>query len=139
MKVRTALAAGIFLATASAFGQTISNWPCADDLKKIESDTRIIPVSTGVAAGLVKKKVRPDVSGLEHSKAKSDVPVRVLIGKDGIVRCAVAENGDSDLWARSVNAAKQWQFRPYLLNGEPVIIETMIEFTFNKSRVSVHY
>jgi hypothetical protein len=138
MKTRNIFAAGLFPVAASAFGQTASSWPCADEFKESEGVKHIIPVSSGVAAGLVKKKVLPNVSGLEHAKAKSDVAVRVVIGKDGMVRCAEAEGGNNDLWARSVEAAKQWQFKPYMLNGEPVSIESTIEFAFNKSKVSVH-
>ena len=138
MRIRTIFATGLFLVAVSAFGQTASSWPCADEFKESEGVKHIILVSSGVTAGLVKKKVLPDASGLEHSKAKSNVAVRVVIGKDGMVRCAEAEGGNNDLGARSVEAAKQWQFKPYMLNGEPVSIEATIEFAFNKSKVSVH-
>ena len=139
MKICAVLAVGLFFAAASAFGQTRSNWACADDFIKSEGDKGMVFVSMGVSRGLAQKKVLPNVSGLEHSNIKSDVAVKVLIGKDGMVRCAEAVEGHSDLWVRSAEAAKQWQFRPYLLNGKTVIIETMIRFAFNKKKVSVLY
>jgi len=137
--MRTVLAVGLFLTTASVFGQLGTSWPCADELKRSQGVKQIVPVSAGVSVGLVRKKVLPDISDLKHSKTKSDVAVRIAIGKDGMVLCAEAEEGDNDLWARSVDAAKQWQFKPYMLNGEPVIIQTMIEFSFNKSKVSARF
>ena len=105
MKISTLLVVGLFFAIASAYGQTASDWPCADDFKKAEAGTLRIRVSMGVSVGLAEKKVLPDVSGLEHSNAKSDVAVRVVVGKDGVVRCAEAVEGNGDLWARSVEAA----------------------------------
>ncbi len=137
MKIRTVLATVFFLATAAAFGQAAPNWPCAEDLIKSEGDNRRVRVSTGVALAFAEKEMLPDVSDLKGSKIKSDVVVKLLIGKDGVVRCADAVEGASDLWARSVEAAKRWQFKPYLLNGEAIIVETRIEFAFKKSKVSV--
>ena len=137
LKIRAVLTIGLFLATASAFGQAASSWPCADDLIKSESDNRRVRVSTGVALAFAEKQSFPDVSDLKDSKIKSDVVVKLLIGKDGVVRCADAVEGANDLWARSVEAAKRWQFKPYLLNGEAVMVETRIEFAFKKSKVSV--
>ena len=136
MNIKTVVAVGLFLATAPAFGQAASS-SCMDDLTKLEGDNHRVRVSTGVLLYLAEKKVLPDVSDLKHSKTKSDVLVRLAVGKGGVVRCAEATEGDTQLWQRSVEAAKQWRFKPYMLNGEPVIVDTGIRFVFRKGKVSV--
>ena len=31
----------------------------------------------------------------------------------------------------AIAAVKQWRYRPFLLNGEPIEVETMVTVTFN--------
>ncbi|HXW91249.1 MAG TPA: energy transducer TonB [Terriglobales bacterium] len=34
----------------------------------------------------------------------------------------------------AIDAVKQWRYRPYLLNGEPVEIDSQITINFNLSK-----
>jgi hypothetical protein len=124
------------LITALAHGQNPSSWPCSDDLTKSEGDNHRIRISIGISEALAQKKILPDVSDLKEMKVDSTVTLKVLIGKDGVVRCADPVQGDQNLFPRSVDAAKQWRFQPYLLNGQPIIVETPIEFVFKKNKVT---
>jgi len=136
MKKAIILYLGLLLAGVSASGQSVVSWPCSDELTKTEGDNHRIRVSVSVTQAMVQKKVLPDGSDLKGTKTKSAVILRALIGKDGNVRCADPAQGDSSLFERSVNAAKLWHFQPYLLNGQPIIVETTIEFEFNKNKVT---
>ena len=135
MNGRTVFALGLLLASVSAFSQAAASWPCADDL--VKSEGQRVRISMGIAMALAERTTLPDVSDLKSSKIKSDVSVKLLVGKDGAVRCADAIKGDNELRTRSVDAAKKWQFRPYSLNGEAVNVETTIGFAFRKNKVSV--
>jgi protein TonB len=136
MKMTTVLYAGFLLLAASAHGQNAASWPCSDDLTKAEGDNHRIRVNVNVTQGMVQKKVLPDVSDLKGTKTKSIIVLKVLIGKDGFVRCADPVQGEPNLFERSVVAAKQWRFQPYLLNGQRIIVETTMEFEFNRNKVS---
>ena len=90
---------------ASAYGQNTASWQCSDDLTKAEGDSRRVRVSLGVMETLAQNKALPDVSDLKGKKLSSTVILRMIVGKDGTVRCADPLRGDTDLFPRSVEAA----------------------------------
>ena len=61
---------------------------------------------------------------------KGSVILQVLIGRDGTVQDAKFMQG-SFLFARSaIEAVKQWQFKPYSMNGRPVSVQSTITLYF---------
>ena len=62
------------------------------------------------------------------------VVLMAVIGKDGTVRDVRVESGLPLLAEAAIEAVKQWRYRPYLLNGEPVEIDSQITINFNLSR-----
>jgi hypothetical protein len=132
---KVALCAVVLVMLASAYGQNTAGWQCSDDITKVEGDSRRVRVSVGVMETLAQNKTLPDVADLKGKELSSTVILRIIIGKDGAVRCVDPVQGDSDLCPRSVEAARQWRFRPYLLNGQPIMVETRIEFVFKKGNV----
>jgi periplasmic protein TonB len=116
---------------ALAQSQTFSS--CSTELSKTDGIQRI-RVSTGVSEALIEKRVLPATSDLDK-KLTSQVIVKTLIDKKGAVRCAEAVQGDTTLFQRSTEAALQWRFKPYILNAQPIIVETPIEFDFSKRKV----
>jgi hypothetical protein len=127
--------AWLLCTSAVAGGQT--SWPCISEIAKAESGGHAIRVSAGVASRLVQKKVLPDISDLKGKKLDSLVVVDVILDTKGTVRCARAEEGDADLLPRSVEAAEQWQFKPFQLNGETLVVNTQIQFKYKKNKVEV--
>jgi len=135
MKSGLALGAGCLLLAVLVHGQTEPSWPCSSDLTKSEGDNVRIRISTGVSEALIEKKILPDISDLKGTKLDSTVIVRVLVDKNGVVRCTDAVSGDANLFQRSVVAAQQWRFKPYIFNGQLIIFESPIEFVFKKDKV----
>lgn len=90
-------------------------------------------VSSGVMAGLMIHKVDP-VYPREAKKKhiKGDVLLKVLINKNGQVADVAVVKGDPMLTGAAMDAVKQWRFRPYLLNGEPIDVETVEVVSFGK-------
>jgi TonB family protein len=88
-------------------------------------------VSQGVSQGLVVKKVTPvyPATALQLQKQGS-VELMATINKDGAVTGVRVLSGDLMLAKSALEAVKQWKYRPYLLNGEPVEIETQITVNF---------
>jgi hypothetical protein len=127
---KLALCTGFLFAIASAYGQNADSLPCSEDLAKA------VRVSFSVMETLAQNKILPDVSDLKDKKVNSTVILQVIIGKDGTVRCVEPVRGDTDLFPRSVEAAKQWRFKPLLLKGQPLNVATMIEFVFKKRKVA---
>lgn len=88
-------------------------------------------VSQGVSQGLVVKKVTPvyPATALQMQK-QGAVELMATISKDGAVTGIRVLSGDLMLAKSAVEAVRQWKYRPYLLNGEPVEIETQITVNF---------
>ena len=79
-------------------------------------------------------KVAPIYPPMARSAhVNGEVIVRMTIGQDGNVKNAVAEKGPPMLRGAVLDAVKQWKYKPYILNGEPVEVETTITVNYNLS------
>ncbi len=58
------------------------------------------------------------------------VILQVLIGRDGAVQDAKFLQGSFAFAKAAIDAAKQWKFKPYMLNGRPVSIQTSLTMSF---------
>jgi protein TonB len=58
------------------------------------------------------------------------VVLRVTTGKDGSVEAATLTSGPKILGESAIDAVKQWKYKPYVVNGEPVEVETTVVINF---------
>jgi periplasmic protein TonB len=79
----------------------------------------------------VAPKYPPDAG---RERIEGTVVLMAVIGKDGTVRDVRVESGLPVLAQAAIEAVKQWRYRPYLLNGEPVEIDSQITINFNLSK-----
>jgi protein TonB len=61
------------------------------------------------------------------------VKLHAIIAKDGNIESLSVVSGHPMLAAAAVDAVRQWRYRPYYLNGEPVEVETFITVNFKKT------
>jgi bla regulator protein BlaR1 len=88
-------------------------------------------VSKDVMSGLIRKKVPPEYpekARKEHIQGTVDL--QATIGKEGDVENLQVISGHPMLVAASIEAVKLWKYKPYLLNGEPVEVETQVDVIF---------
>jgi hypothetical protein len=126
-----------FLLCGCALAQAQTPWPCQAEIHKSDPNAHFIRVSDGVTNKLADTKILPDISDLKGKELNSVVVVEILVGRDGDVRCARLQQGDSDLSQRSLDTAQKWHYRPYLLNGEKLLVDTWIRFNYTKDHVEV--
>jgi len=83
------------------------------------------------ADGLLVKKVQPEYP-LEAKlvRLEGTVVLRTVIDKTGEVFSVNALSGPPVLESAAVEAVKQWQYRPYSMNGQAVDVETTVEVVF---------
>ncbi len=88
-------------------------------------------VSQGVSQGLLIKKIAPayPATALQLRKHGS-VDLLATVAKDGSIAGIKVLSGDPMFVKAATDAVKQWKYHPYLLNGEPVQIETQITVSF---------
>lgn len=96
-----------------------------------KASTESLKVSQGVSQGLLTKKVAPvyPPSALQLRK-QGLVELLATVAKDGSITRVKVLSGDATLAKSAIDAVRQWKYRPYLLNGEPVEIETQITINF---------
>jgi protein TonB len=91
-----------------------------------------VQVSSGVAQGLLVHQVTPRYPAqARQAHVQGTVILQALIGKDGSVRNLHAVSGPPMLTQAALDAVKQWHYKPYYLDGQPVEAETQINVKFN--------
>ena len=90
-----------------------------------------LQVSQGVSQGLLVKKIAPTYPppALQLRK-QGAVELLATVSKEGTITKVKVLSGDSILARAAVDAVRQWKYRPFLLNAEPVQIETQITINF---------
>jgi protein TonB len=53
-----------------------------------------------------------------------------VIGKDGTVQNLQVVSGHPMLARAALDAVRQWRYRPYILNGSPIEVDTQISVNF---------
>jgi len=77
------------------------------------------------------RKVQPVYPPLaRQARVQGEVELRAIIGKTGAIENLIVVRGHPMLAAAAVEAVRQWRYRPYLLNNEPIEVETDITVTF---------
>jgi TonB family protein len=88
-------------------------------------------VSQGVSRGLLVKKTQPVYpASAMQMHIEGAVELLATISKEGNISAVKIVSGDPRLARAAVDAVKQWKYKPYLLNGEPVEIQTQVTMNF---------
>jgi len=61
------------------------------------------------------------------------VVLHAIISKTGSIEKLEAISGPDMLKGAAMDAVKQWKYKPYLLNGEPVEVDTEVLVNFTLS------
>ncbi len=90
-----------------------------------------IRVSQGVTEGRLILKVEPKYPVIAlAARVQGQVVLSAVISKTGEIQNLVLISGHPMLVPAAIAAVKQWRYRPYLLNGEPVEVETTVNVNF---------
>jgi protein TonB len=109
-------------------GGIISTTPVA--VPKVATPQRV-RVSSGVSQGLRIKFQQPSYPPLaRQARIQGTVVLHAVIGKDGAIQGLTLVSGHPMLVQSALEAVKQWRYKPYLLNGEPVEVDTEIQVNF---------
>lgn len=91
-----------------------------------------VRVSSGVMTGQLVKRVDPVYPPTaKASGVQGTVVLSAIIGKDGTIEKLTAVSGPPMLISSAIEAVTQWQFKPFLLNGQPVEVQTTINVNYS--------
>jgi TonB family protein len=106
----------------------------ANLLLLVDSAPQRVQVDQGVAQGLLLSSVPPNYPPLaRQARIQGTVVLRAIIGKDGAIANLTLVSGHPMLAPAAIAAVKQWKYKPYLLNGETVEVETEVKVNFTLS------
>src|SRR5579859_3296526 len=109
-------------------GSILSSTPTV--APKVATPQRV-RVSSGVQSGLLVRKVPPTYPPLaRQARIQGTVILQAQISKDGNIENLQLVSGHPMLAPAAIEAVKQWKYKPYLLNGEPVEVETTVQVNF---------
>jgi TonB family protein len=94
-----------------------------------------LPQKLRVSQGAMESNLLHKVQPKYPQEAKSDhipgdVILQATVDRDGAVRTLRLVYGTPVLAQAALDAVRQWKYRPYTLNGEPVEVETTIKIRF---------
>lgn len=90
-----------------------------------------VRLTSTVLQGAALRKVQPPYPAIaKQVRAQGAVPVQISISEEGVVMGAAVLDGHPLLREAALQAARQWVFRPTILNGAPVKVVGVITFNF---------
>ena len=93
-----------------------------------------VRISQGVTRGLLVHRVEPSYPPLARAaRVQGDVVLTAVISPNGDIENLQLVSGHPMLVPAAITAVKQWRYKPYLLNGQPVEVETTITVIFSLS------
>ena len=94
-----------------------------------EKPPRIV---TRLAPAMLIHRVEPVYPILPRQTHRSGrVELRAIIATDGTIQSLHVVSGDPLFYQSAIEAVSQWRYRPTVLNGEPVEIDTFITVIYN--------
>jgi len=109
-------------------GGIISSTPVA--VPKIATPQRV-RVSGGVTAGNLVYGPKPPYPAIARTaRVQGAVVLRAIISKSGTIENLQVVSGHPMLTQSALEAVRQWKYKPYYLNGEPVEVDTTITVNF---------
>lgn len=94
---------------------------------------RVAPVRLShMSEGDLIRKILPTYPPLARSaRIQGTVLLQAVISKQGVIENLRLLSGHPMLAPAAIEAVRQWRYRPYVLNNEPVEVETQITVNFS--------
>jgi protein TonB len=91
-----------------------------------------VNISAGVAVGMLLQKTQPIYPPIaKAARVSGTVVLQATISKSGTIDNLRVISGPAMLQQAAMDAVRTWRYRPYLLNNEPVEVETTINVIFS--------
>jgi TonB family protein len=100
-----------------------------------EWPVQAIRVGGNVQSSKIVRRVTPQYPAAARSAGiEGTVRLQVKIDLDGKILDLHAESGPSELIPSAIEAVKQWEYKPTLLNGKPCYVYTLIDVNYTLSK-----
>jgi TonB family protein len=118
-------------ASALALGMHVNTSPAAGD-SNASKPPKQLSVPAGVMQGNLLNKVVPVYpAAAKKAKIQGTVVLSAVISKVGNVENLQVLSGPDELQQSSIDAVRQWTYKPYLLNGDPIEVKTTVNVVYS--------
>jgi len=94
-----------------------------------------LPISQGVTGGKLRKRVNPAYPSMARSMNLEGVVVlEATVNKEGGIENLKVVKGPPVLGVAAMAAVRQWRYEPFMLNNQPVSVQTSIQIEFKLPR-----
>ena len=108
-----------------------SSFAAVPKLSKSAPVVQRVRVSQGVTKGMVVYRIEPTYPPLaRQARIQGVVVLTAMIDRDGNIQNLRLVSGHPMLAPAAIDAVKHWRYKPFLLNGQPVEVETTVTVTF---------
>jgi protein TonB len=91
-----------------------------------------IKVGGDVQAASLMKQVTPAYPSIaKAAQVSGTVTLHAIISKDGSIEKLEYVSGPALLMASAMTAVKEWKYKPTMLNGQPVEVDTTVQVVFS--------
>jgi protein TonB len=91
------------------------------------AETPKIVHMTHLDPALLIRRVQPDYPPLaRQTRREGRVELHAIIATDGTIQSLEVMSGDALFRQSALEAVRQWRYRPTVLNGQPVQVDTTI-------------
>jgi bla regulator protein blaR1 len=129
-----AACAAVALATcgsALALGMHVDAGSTSDN-SNASKPPKQLSVSAAVMDGNLVNKVLPVYpADAKKARIQGTVVLQAVVGKDGNVENLRVLSGPSQLQQSALDAVRQWTYKPFLLNGDPIEVKTTVNVNFS--------
>jgi protein TonB len=92
---------------------------------------RTMRVPSTIVEGLIVKKTLPVYPPIaRETRTQGTVVLEATISRNGTIENLRVESGPQLLRQAALDAVGNWRYRPYLLNGSPIEVETTVNVVF---------
>jgi TonB family protein len=117
--------------TALALGMHVNASPASADSSATKTPRQLSVPAAVMSRNLTNKAVPIYPPAAKKAKIQGTVVLGAVIGKDGNIKSLRVLSGPSELQQSALDAVRQWTYKPYLLNGDPIEVETTVNIVYS--------
>lgn len=116
--------------SALALGTHVSEPSTADGSGASKPPKQLTVPAAVMAENLLTKAVPAYPPAAKKARIQGTVVLEAMISKEGTVENLRVLSGPQELQQSSLDAVRQWTYKPYLLNGDPIEVKTTVNVVY---------
>jgi protein TonB len=121
--------------SGGVIGSLISAANRTSTAPKAEEIPKRLVVSQGVSLGMLQSQIEPVYPMIaRRARVQGRVTLRAIISAQGAIESLQVIDGHPMLVSAAMDAVRQWRYKPYMLSGQPVEVETTVFVNFHIDR-----